>query len=45
MPFDDTVYTFSYTMLPLKLGVLELPGLTLEDTVQEFASMANSKGQ
>ena len=38
MPFEDTVYTLSYTMVPLKIGVLQLPSLTLEDTAQEFST-------
>jgi len=38
MPFDDSIYTLSYTMVPLKLGVLELPCLTIEDTLQEFST-------
>ena len=35
MPIADMEYTMTYTMTPLKLGIMTLPSLTLEDRMQE----------
>jgi hypothetical protein len=46
MPIADMEYTLTYTMTPLRLGILTLPSISLEDRMQEVVkaqTVANKK--